>query len=232
MKKTFTDLKSRHFLQEIVNNFFSKHELNLISQIMTACYSNANKNIANGPLAGLRCPAGKKARPFVYYLEVEAKIAQLCTQGRLHCKAEWKQIPKNGDIYLVLRKNVLGYDVRVTINQTEYLTKVSRPAEYRKSLNHNTQLSLFDDKETVGSPTIYLELNHGYEGSIPKFIVLGLPTEDGTWIVKKVLSLALNTSTMKEDYTEFWNGKQTKSNISFTPEELVNNTSKKEEKNR
>lgn len=77
---------------------------------------------------------------------------------------------------------------------------------------------------------IYLELNHGYEGLKPRFIMLGLPTKDGTWVVKKVLPLEQKATTIEKNTLSMWNAESEKQSVGFTPDELVNNT-KKQEKN-
>lgn len=220
------------FLKQLVDNFFSDHEISLLSQAITESYARVSYVNANGPLMGPRCPAGRKIKPFSYYLEVEASIDKLCSTGSLSCKSEWKEIARNGDRYLLLSKKIMGYTVQMTINQTKTINEVSRPAECRKSMNHNTQLSLFDDDDldTKNPSKVYLELNHGYEGLKPRFIMLGLPTKDGTWVVKKVLPLEQKETTIEKNTLSMWNAESEKQSVGFTPDELVNNT-KKQEKN-
>lgn len=227
--KKLINFKSQLFFQQIIDQFFDSEEINTISKAIDKCYLNANTGIAGSSLMGLNCPAGKKIRPFIFYAEIEAYIDKLCKQGLLSCKSEWKTIPQNGDTYLVLTKIIKGFKVQATINQTKNSSDVSRPAECRKALNQNGQLSLFEDESELNSSTIYLELNHGYQGSKPQFIILGLPTENNEWVVKKALPLVGYTSTIKDDTLNSWDKHSVPT---FTNDEMFNNSDKDSKTNR
>lgn len=214
--------------EDILDKAFTSQEIKLITKAISDCYSKVRNEIDSGPLEGLRSPAGKKAYPFISYLEVEQKLAQLANQGKLSYKVTWKKIPKNGDKYLLLSKKVAGVDIQITINQTESSNKVSRYAKCRDALNQNNQLSLFEDENDVDSSKIYLELNHGcYYNSKPKFIVLGLPAEDNSWIAQKSLLLETQKTTINKKLQEDLDVGQ---DVEFAPDELFDNPDEKKEK--
>lgn len=155
-------------------------------------------------------------------------MAQLAQQGELSYNASWKRIPENGDRYLLLTKTIDGFEVQVTVNQTENSGQISRRAKCRNALSQNNQLSLFGEDNDDNFSKIYLELNHGYYyNAQPSFIVLGLPAKGNVWIAKKTLPLVAQKSTMKRKPEM---DLVTNQDIEFTPDELFNNPEKKRNK--
>lgn len=70
----------------------------------------------------------------------------------------------------------------LTINQCLNGDKPANQSNFRNAENQNFQ-SYFDFgfNRMVTEPSLYLELNHGYQTDKPKFVMLGIPDENGQW---------------------------------------------------
>lgn len=112
-----------------------------------------------------------------------------------------------------------------TVNQVTNAKHSSNRADFRQTKHQSFEsyFDLFGEGELIVDQPLYFELNHGYRGQEPKFVVLGIPNESRGWyasdniLVSAPLSVARD-QTMKsvanpikeynqEDFQKFIFGK-------------------------
>lgn len=128
-----------------------------------------------------------------------ASIKKICDKGVF--PMIYKEVPTNNRSYNHAFFSGLDKKFNLTINQVSGPNRVARPALAKKSANSNGEILLKLDGIEDDGCIPYLELNHGYQSTIPDFINLGLPssTEKG-WIPNQVLDIRGNPIERYEDY--------------------------------
>ena len=87
-----------------------------------------------------------------------------------------------------------------TVNQTRNSANSSRYAKYRseKHLEYQSYFDFFNEGKLISNRPLYFELNYGWRGESPQFIVFGIPNESQRWYANKQLlpfsEISINTN--------------------------------------
>lgn len=172
-------------------NEFPKNELKIINSTVYRGYSIADEFYKEAP-EFLKSKSALNIAPELKNKAVEFSFFKACELGLLPYKFDYVLNESNGQYYvkMINRNNDI-----ITLNQTQSDKKPSRKANFRENLNASCQttLDLFGDniiKEIQNNDSgNYFEINHGYQSTKPKFVVIGAPSLNNKWISK----LRLNT---------------------------------------
>lgn len=168
--------------KKALKSAFTSKDIELIDSLLIKCYSFVHSYIHNDAPELLRSPIAPKIYPMLKDIELDMLLDHACKRGELgNWQSKYVPVKGNGDKYLLLSGTAInGYEYKVTVNQTRSPKNHSRKAVFRKKLNQNFQprLNLFgeEDKSVIDLHIpVYLELNHGFQSVVPKFLVLGMP---------------------------------------------------------
>ncbi|MCI7720393.1 MAG: hypothetical protein ACLUB8_05185 [Limosilactobacillus vaginalis] len=167
--------------RKTLNNIFSLQERVNINQAISLGYSEVMKdseklkwysaNYDKGVLSRMR------SLSVIYFLRL------LVLNGKLPVKFSIEK-NKQGNAKYILGSALDG-SFCFTVNQTQTYSKSSPKAQYRAD-RHCAFQSYFDfgldgSDNLITNKPLYFELNHGYRGLEPKFIVLGIPDNNQGW---------------------------------------------------
>lgn len=191
-----TILINQEFAPKIVDEYFSNTTKEILKNIIFKGYYEVDKiekqsNTTIGKFLALDKLRNKNVIPEIKNLAIDYFLLQACIHGMLPFEANYQANSNNSGHNL--RMTTTDGKGILTVNQVTKINNSSRDAVYRKNMEHDlvselnlwgNNLSTKDDSSVI---KYYFELTHGHQSLQPKFVVLGMPNDEGGWIVKENL---------------------------------------------
>ena len=191
-----TILINQEFAPKILDGYFSNRTKIILNKIIFKGYYEVNKiekqsDTTIGKFLALDKYRNKNVIPEIKNLAIDYFLIQACTHGMLPFEANY-QVNSNNTGHNLRMTTTDGKGI-LTVNQVTKINNSSRDAVYRKNMEHDlvSKLNLWgNDLSTKDDSSVikyYFELTHGHQSLQPKFVVLGMPNDEGGWIVKENL---------------------------------------------
>lgn len=175
----------------IKNNFDTRTRM-IFNQAIFAGYAKLNtwlKDDINAFLLSYE----KEARGRVINWAVDYFLKQYIDEEMIPFKYT-SEYTKNG-AFKFLSIHDLDKKMELTINQVSNKNMVARKAKNRDEKLEGFQSSLILDEKSkeiiMDDKPFYYQLNHGYQGIEPNFIMLGIPTQSNNWLASIDISKEL-----------------------------------------
>jgi hypothetical protein len=163
---------------DFINQEVPLHTRAKLVPIIKESYLLVNDSIKNSPF--LNWEIGLRHSGYLRPIAIQFLIKRAVDQGQVNIRTRIGTNSKKTSKHLELVTD----NAVITISQVMSSKKIARPAFFRKYYQNADQLLFnFENKdEKVSDQPIHLLLTHGYGGLTPRFINLGIPNKNGSWI--------------------------------------------------
>ncbi|MBN7275557.1 hypothetical protein GNF18_10430 [Ligilactobacillus pobuzihii] len=184
---------------KIVRSFFSEKEKMLINGAVKLGYSKADDKLKSTPWLtqdDKDISARLKTRAVWFYMY------SLASKGKIGCDFTIEYNSDHTTRFLLGRSE--DKKSCFTVNQTSSNTRSSRYAKYRaeRHKNFESYFDLWDEGDLITEAPLYFELNHGYQGTSPNFVIFGIPDNNQRWYASEQL-LTFGSMQMELDTKPF-----------------------------